>query len=463
MKRKTKVISKSKYINKYGSATVFVSTILAAVIIVEAIYLCAVIEADRRVTVNRALKSEVETILSDYDRMLFEVYGIYGFCKGELDDQVFNKVLINNGINPDGYVEINSYRVMKSEDLKRAIASFYSYRGASVAANGFTDVILSAIDAFDSKGILNSLHNATSGKAQSVINEILRGSQRITEILNVIDNFADISNAESKITDYLDLFSSYSEAKHSDIDLNKTVNLSSITSIFELLEHYENKVSDKAEDSNDFVQHLAICHYASNNFDSRMQDDVSINRTSFTDIHFDNYRDIEYILTGIEGKDSEKTVNGEIFSLCYISEILTVFSDRNKMLKIDGIAAVMDVIVSIITLGVGLIIPIDVYKALIVVVYSAIQAVKDVKAVLDGLSVNLFCLNNVPLLEAGILVFEYKDFVFSMMLFVDSDELIERMLYILNRDFGDMVIYVELGYTYAGNKFSLSEGYRMYD
>ena len=79
--------------NKYGASTVFLSIVLSALILIECTYLTFVWDLDRRMEISRALKNEVEAIMADYDRELFDTYGIYAFCIDDVDDHVFAEVI----------------------------------------------------------------------------------------------------------------------------------------------------------------------------------------------------------------------------------------------------------------------------------------------------------------------------------------------------------------------------------
>lgn len=449
--------------NRYGATTLFLAIILTAVITVESSYLYATIMADRRVLINRALKTQVQTILGDYDRELLSVYGIYGYCKSELDDTVFNKVLLSNGIDPGGYLTIENYAVISSSDLYKVVASYYSYRGAAILASGFTDVIVGALEEFEDDFVLSKLKSLTSGKAATLINEILKGSERISEILESIDNFTEIDNAESKISDFIDLFSDYSSAKEHSPDVSNSIDFSSISNVFSLYEGIEGIADFGSDVLSGNLIHIPLCHYATYNFDSRMTNDTSINNTSFEEIHYDNYMDSEYILTGYTGTKAKAIINTDIFVICLLSEILQIRADYKTMLIIDGIAVILEAIISVLTVGVGLAVPFIAYEALIIMIYGIIKAINDVNAVLDGKSVELFAVNGVPLLEDGILCLEYRDFIFTMMLFQSDDNITDRISEVLTRDFGDIVTDVKLAYVIGNESFMYEEGYYLYD
>ena len=74
---------------KRGAASVFLAIIMAALILVECTFLAFVWNLDRAMAVNTALKTEIDTILSDYNRQLYSVYGVYAFTMEGIDDECF--------------------------------------------------------------------------------------------------------------------------------------------------------------------------------------------------------------------------------------------------------------------------------------------------------------------------------------------------------------------------------------
>ena len=89
-------------LSKHGSATVFLSIILSALILVESTYLLKIVVINRSITIDRALKIQIESILSSYNRELYEYYGIYAFTSNEVNDTIFCNALLANNVDPNG-------------------------------------------------------------------------------------------------------------------------------------------------------------------------------------------------------------------------------------------------------------------------------------------------------------------------------------------------------------------------
>ena len=82
---------------KRGASSLFLAVIMSALILVECTFVAFVWNLDYALSVNEALKTQIDTILCDYNRQLFDVYGIYAFTLDEVDDECFCKALEING------------------------------------------------------------------------------------------------------------------------------------------------------------------------------------------------------------------------------------------------------------------------------------------------------------------------------------------------------------------------------
>ena len=113
--------------NKRGNTSIFLAIILAAIIFVEGIYLSAIIDADRRVNINRGLKLQVEAILASYNEEMFLEYGIYGFFDEDISNEVYRKVIESSGYTYGGDIYVDGYKTITTTQLEKAISNYYSY------------------------------------------------------------------------------------------------------------------------------------------------------------------------------------------------------------------------------------------------------------------------------------------------------------------------------------------------
>ena len=111
--------------NRHGASSIFLAIILSAVILVECTFLAFVWNLDYALSVNTALKTEIDTVLADYNRQLFDVYGVYAFSLEGIDNECFNKALEINGLTAQSTLYVSGRHKVTTEDLRKAISSYY--------------------------------------------------------------------------------------------------------------------------------------------------------------------------------------------------------------------------------------------------------------------------------------------------------------------------------------------------
>ena len=115
-------------------------------ILVECTFLAFVWNLDYALSVNTALKTEIDTVLADYNRQLFDVYGVYAFSLEGIDNECFNKALEINGLTARSTLYVSGRHKVTTEDLRKAISSYYLYRSTGLVAktlvNSFSDMFL---------------------------------------------------------------------------------------------------------------------------------------------------------------------------------------------------------------------------------------------------------------------------------------------------------------------------------
>ena len=94
--------------SKHGASSIFLAIVLSALILVECTFLTFVWNLDYALTVNTALKTQIDTILSDYNRQLFSIYGLYAFSLDDVDDECFDKALEINGLEAKSTLYVSS-------------------------------------------------------------------------------------------------------------------------------------------------------------------------------------------------------------------------------------------------------------------------------------------------------------------------------------------------------------------
>ena len=175
MKRKIKTRK-----NRYGASSVFLGIILSAVILIECTFLTFVWELDYATKVNNAVDAQVESIICEYNRQLFDVYGIYAFTKDAVDDDVYRKALLTCGYTEGPKLDLGGYKKIDSKALRDAINMYYSYRSGGIAIIRIADAFSGMMDDLIDTGVLKSIKEYTSSPAAGYVTEIIQGAEKIS-------------------------------------------------------------------------------------------------------------------------------------------------------------------------------------------------------------------------------------------------------------------------------------------
>ena len=151
--------------NRYGASSVFLGIVLSAVILVECTFLRFVWELDYITKVNNAVETQVESILCEYNRQLFDVYGVYAFTIDVVDDDVYRKALLACGYSEGPVLDIGGYRSIDRKALRDAINMYYSYRGSGITINRIADFFSEMIDELVNNNVLKMIKEYTSSPA----------------------------------------------------------------------------------------------------------------------------------------------------------------------------------------------------------------------------------------------------------------------------------------------------------
>lgn len=152
----------TRFRGKRGTTCLFLAIILSALILVEVTYLQLVLELDRKLTYDRGVRLALETYLADYNRQLFDVYGLYAFDVEGIDDEVYRSVLAASGISEDSILVVSGMDTFDEDDLQRAINIYCTYRSSGMLFSFFGDQIVDLLEKIDDLGILESLSDFMS-------------------------------------------------------------------------------------------------------------------------------------------------------------------------------------------------------------------------------------------------------------------------------------------------------------
>ncbi len=443
--------------NRYGASSVFLGIILSSVILVECTFLTFVWELDYCTKVNNAVEAQLESILCEYNRQLFDVYGIYAFTINVVDDDVYRKALLACGYTEGPQLDLAGYKSIDRKALRDAINMYYSYRGSGIAINRIADFFEEMITELVNNKVLKMIKEYTSSPAAGYVSEIIRGSETLSGWIEKAGSLLNIDDLESK----LKLFESLKKQCNDDNDLKDfSVNISidnmkpAIQFIDKLMELHE--ALGKKE--NKLLTHINEANYFSFNFDCYLKQDIdtTINGTAFSDIHKKNKYDAEYILTGSADNKSTAAVNFLLLSVLSSKNFLIDYLNKDYRSKIDVISMIISAIIAAISEGT---VRID-YRIITVILIhliASIKSIKEIKTLRNGDRITLMELKGKKVITAG-----YRDFLFLFMLGVSENTMLDRALLILKRDYGDLYTGLTASADAGLKKIKVSRNYALY-
>ena len=364
---------------RHGATSMFLAIIMSALILVECTYIGLVEELRCDLAFNRAVKLQVDTYLAEYDRQLFKTYGIYAFKIDSVDDDIFRHVLSESGIEYGDTLVVTGVNTFDTNDLRRAVSVYYSYRATGVLLNFFSDYVASLIGQFDDIALSESLSSLTSSGASGVL-------------IQILDSTLDIS---SHITELAEDFGVV------DADGN----------VFDL----------GADFIEDIVFHGYAVNYAAYNFDSFLEEEAALDGTPFTAFHADNRFDVEYILTGIDGLGGALASHAILYGLLFIKNFITILADTAEMEVIRGIGSVLSALIIILTEGVVNATP-EMCALYIVAILSEFDSTSDLSTLTSGGEVSFLAIDG---FEGFSL--DYRQLMSGFINFLPDDVILSRM------------------------------------
>ena len=445
--------------NKHGGITLFLAIVLAGLVFLECTFVAFLWDLDHRLAVNRALKAQAECILADYNRQLFNVYGIYAYSLDQVDDEVFQKVLAANGY--DGGQELTVYGTesLDVDCLKRAISEYYTYRMPGVMGSLLVTEFGDVLKELDKYGVIDKLKQLQGSRASEYLADILNGASKLEEYLSGVDDGTDLSG----ILDNSDVFDAFrkglkddrNDLKGSDIKTDLG-NIDWILNSLDSFADFNSKVSDVGGLTG---MQLYCAHYAAYNFDCRLPNvkDPSINGTMFSDIHEGNECDAEDLVTGLEGVSSQLAVSTLIHGALTGIEFLKLRQDKKFTSVVSVVAVVLCEIIAAISEG-SVEIPPKVMEVWLTGLCASVVACSDLIKVCNGEKIPIFKEGSTEFLKVG-----YRDFLFSFAMLSPYPLVAPRMLKVIERDFGDLYVATSAVTTYGSYGFDCDKKYHMYE
>ena len=443
--------------NRRGATTIFLAIILSAIILVECTYIGLVEELRCSLAYTRGVKLQVETFLSDYDRQLFKTYGIYAFNIDTIDSDVFTRTLEGSGIESGSDIYVCGVNSFDTEDLKDAISLYYAYRSSGVIFGYLSDYIVEILEDIDQFGVLDKFRSFVRSEASDVLMDIIDGASTVSDQILEYAAELGIDDIEGYIEDFSEFIDLFDQLDDDSTDVgggfsprDMDFGIDAVTGLYDLMDSTADMISGP-------LFHGFAVNYACYNFDCKLEEDQALDGTAFTDLHGESLSDTEYILTGLEDGAGEVATGFLIYQVLFVLDIIRVMTDPVKMGWIDGIAAVLAVLIDVLTAGTVIVTP-DVCKVVIAIFAAEFMAVTDLFNVLQGEKITLVEIEGIPTINVG-----YRELINVYMNFIPDSLLLSRMTTVLSRDYRGYVTGISAGTEYNGNEIIYSRTYTIYE
>ena len=443
---------------RFGASSIFLAIILSAVVLIECTFVTYVWQLDYIIKVNNAVDAQVESIMCEYNRQLFDVYGIYAFTMNAVDDDIYRKALLACGYDEGPKLDLAGYKKIDKKALRDAINMYYSYRSTGIAICQIADVFSEIIGEVIDSDVLKKIKEFTSSPAAGYVTEIIQGAEKIS-------SWFEKAGEKLKIDDFkkeLGIFDSLKkklDGKDNDLkDLSFNISIKDMKPAIKLFEGLIDLHETLGKNSFMLLSHVYQANYFAYNFDCSLKQDIdsSINGTDFSAIHSKNKDDSEYILTGLTGVKSIAAVNFLLLQVLTGTNFLKDYMDKEYRTKVDAVAKIISAIIAAVSEG-SVEIDYRIITVALIVLIATFKAGKDIRTLGKGERVALYEKNGKKVITAG-----YRDFLFLFMQAVPDDLMQERALKILKRDYGDLYTGITASADTGIKKISISRSYALY-
>ena len=444
--------------NKHGASTIFLAIVLSALILVECTFLAFVWNLDYALSVNTALKTQIDTILSDYNRQLFSVYGVYAFSIDNVDDECFSKALEINGLTSQSVLYSSGASKITAEDIKTAIASYYWYRGTGISFKTLVDGYSNILRELDENGVIDKVGQYLQSPASSYVSQMIKASGTTEQWVSKADDKLNIEEYldESQAMDTIK--SDFNTVLH-ESDIGIDVDIADWEGILETVSFMENVVDTASDDSMATMSKFCTAHYCAYNFDCWLppEGDASINGTEFKSIHGSKAADSEYIITGQDKNTAVAGITFFILHVLILGNYLKDYADEKIRNTIYAVADFISMVIFTLSEGAADIDP-RIIAAGLTLYVAMVQALSGLFDVIQGQRATFFEYEDMKMITMS-----YRDFLYLMAICTPEEDLVNRSLEVLNRDFGDMYKGITLEAEFRGETYSVTKSYQLYE
>ena len=444
--------------NKHGASSIFLAIIMSALILVECTFAAFIWNLDYALSVNMALKNEVETILADYNRQLFNVYGIYAFAIEGVDGECFEKALEINGLTCESELFVSGKQRFTCDDLRKVIDSYFWYRGAGFSLKMLVRQYSDMIRELDKTGVIKEIGRFMKSPAAGYVSKIITGSDKAEEWIKKAGSALNADELVEAANEIDSLSKEYKDAIK-DIGFDFDVDIANWELLLKTLSNLEGVNALLSDNSPGVLSKCNVSYYCAYNFDCffRPSGDASINGTGFNSIHSKKSADCEYLITGHEGLIGTYELSFWVVHILIASCVLKDYANEKFRNTMYVIAQIISEIILAVSEGTVDIDP-KIIRAGLIVFCAAIQAVKEFNAVLYGGRAVIFEYEGNKLVT-----WNYRDFLYLFCLCTPVEKLLERSVEVLERDYGELYKGLTLEADFRGNTYSVTKSYQLYE
>ena len=443
---------------KRGASSLFLAVIMSALILVECTFVAFVWNLDYALSVNEALKTQIDTILCDYNRQLFDVYGIYAFTLDEVDDECFCKALEMNGLTSQSTLIVTSVDEFTTEDLKTAINSYYWYRGSGISLKGLVEGYAEMIRRTDEKGILNQVGEYMQSPAAGYVSDMIKGSEDASQWIGKAGEALNLDEILEEAADLDDIRADYKDTVK-DIELDIDIDIDDWEALLDTLSFLETTMDNLTDMSDPVMTKMNVSHYSAYNFDCCFapDGDASITGTEFSSIHGDKQADAECIITGLEDYPAIFKVEYLMVQVLIVSNMLKDYANEEFRNTMEVLGQIISTIISAVSEGT---VNIDyrIIAAGLIYICASFQSIKDHYQVIKGQRAVIFEYEGEKMVT-----FSYRDFLYLFALCTPVEELLERSHAVLERDYGELYKGITLEADFRGDAYSVTKSYQLYE
>ena len=443
---------------KRGASSLFLAVIMSALILVECTFVAFVWNLDYALSVNEALKTQVDTILCDYNRQLFDVYGIYAFTLDEVDDECLCKALAMNGLTSQSTLVVTAADEFTTEDLKTAINSYYWYRGSGISLKGLVEGYAEMIRRTDEKGILNQVGEYMQSPAAGYVSDMIKGSEDASQWIGKAGEALNLDEILEQAADLDDIRANYKDTVK-DIELDIDIDIDDWEALLDTLSFLETTMDKLTDMSDPVMTKMNVSHYCAYNFDCCFapDGDASITGTEFSSIHGDKQVDAECIITGLEDYPAIFKVEYLMVQVLIVSNMLKDYANEEFRNTMEVLGQIISTIISAVSEGT---VNIDyrIIAAGLIYICASFQSIKDFYQVIKGQRAVIFEYEGEKMVT-----FSYRDFLYLFALCTPVEELLERSHAVLERDYGELYKGITLEADFRGDAYSVTKSYQLYE